>query len=284
MLLTRKRWPFFAVGLLLLLAACSQPNNYPDSNQPFFEGSYAESIPQFSGSIKVVSWNTNYGEQLDRIIAALTEEESLQDADVLLLQEMDDVSVDLLAQTLKYNYVYYPATIHHHHEKNFGNTILSPWPLDDPKKIVLPNSDPDSKQDRIAVRANVLIDDLELSAYSVHLEHFWMLPGRSESQVEVLVRQVGKEAHPVIVGGDFNSWSPGSIDLLDTLFGEIDMQRVSKGAAPTLETSVSIPLTVDHIFASDFFESQAGVWQQNEISDHAAVWAILNFDEANYHE
>jgi endonuclease/exonuclease/phosphatase family metal-dependent hydrolase len=250
MLLTRKRWPFFALGFLLLLSACSQPNNYPDSNQPFFEGSYAKSAPQFSGSIKVVSWNTNYGEQLDRIIAALTEVEALQNADVLLLQEMDEVSVDLLAQALQYNYVYYPATVHDHHEKNFGNAVLSPWPLSDPHKILLPNSDPDSRQDRIAVRANVWIGDRELATYSVHLEHFWILPSRSDSQVDVLVHRVGKEDGAVIVGGDFNSWSPGSIDLLDELFGEIGLRRVSKGAAPTLETSVGIPLTVDHIFGS----------------------------------
>lgn len=276
-----KRWITLGLGLLLLLAACSQPKNYPDSNKPYFQGSYAENIPQFSGSIKVVSWNTNYAEQLDQIIAALTGEEALQNADVLLLQEMDEVSVDRVAEALEYNYVYYPAIIHHHHDKNFGNAILSPWPLHDPQKILLPNSDPDSKQDRIAVRADVLIGDHEFAAYSVHLEHLWMLPGRSESQVDVLVYHVAREEHPVIVGGDFNSWSPGSINLLDELFGDIDMRRVTESAGPTLETFGGIPLAVDHIFASDFFESQAGVWQQPEISDHAAVWAILSFDEAN---
>jgi len=280
MKLARRKRIFLILILLLVVTACNQPRNYLEPDKPYFEGSYSENKTEFSGSIKVISWNLNYAEQLEQIIETLSEEKSLQDADLLLFQEMDEVSVDLLAQKLKYNYVYYPATIHHHHDKNFGNAVLSPWPLADPEKIALPNSDPDSKQDRIAVRATVLIDDHELAAYSVHLEHFWMLPSRSDSQVEVLTTEVSKDTHPIIVGGDFNSWSPGSINVLDDLFGEIGLWRVSKGAAPTLETSVGIPLTVDHIFASNFFSSKAGVWQQSEISDHSAVWVILSFDEA----
>ena len=282
--LDKKRWIILGWVLLLVLTGCRQPRNYSKPNEPFFEGSYSENNQEFSGSIKVVSWNTNYAEKLDQIIKALTEEETLKDADVLLLQEMDDASVDLLARTLKYNYVYYPATIHHHHNKNFGNAVLSPWPLDDPNKIVLPNSDPDSKQDRNAVRANILIDEFEIAAYSVHLEHFWMLPGRSDSQVEVLVSQVGKERHPIIVGGDFNSWIPGSTELLDQLFGEIGLRRVSSSAEPTLEVVNGVNLVTDHIFASEFFKSQAGVWQDFKVSDHSAVWVIMSLGDVKKHE
>ena len=56
-------------------------------------------------------------------------------------------------------------------------------------------------------------------------------------------------------------------------------ERLTNMAKAPAETFGGIPLAVDHIFASDFFESQAGVWQQPEISDHAAVWAILSFDD-----
>ena len=278
MQLDKKRWIFVGWVLLLVLTGCSQTRNYSKPNEPFFEGSYSQNKKEFTGSIKVVNWNTNYAEQLDQIIEALTEEETLKDADVLLLQELDEVSLDLLAQRLKYNYVYYPATIHHHHDKNFGNAVLSPWPLDNPKKIILPNSDPDSKQDRIAVRADVLMDDFNLVAYSVHLDHFWMLPSRSDSQVEVLAKEVAKDTHPIIIGGDFNTWIPGSIELLDQLFGEIGIGRVSLGAGPTLEVIDGVNLATDHIFASDFFASSTGVWEDFEVSDHSAVWAILSLE------
>lgn len=275
----KKGWFCIILLLLLLLAACSQANNYADTDVFLFEGSYAENAPQFSGSIKVVSWNTNYGQRLDQIITAFTETDALINADVILLQEMDETNVDLLAQALKYNYVYYPATIHPQNDRNFGNAILAPWPLSGPQRILLPNPYPDFKQDRIAVKADVLIDDVQLTAYSVHLEHLWMLPGLNDSQVEVLVDQVSRESSAVVVGGDFNSWSPGSITTLDELFGEIGLRRVSKGVGPTLETVGGALLTVDHIFASKYSASQAGAWHQTEISDHTAVWAILSMEE-----
>ena len=270
----------YAISAIIFgLTACSSPNNFPDTKERLFTGNYATGNFQFSGSIKVVSWNCNFGEQLDQIISVLLENEALKNADVLLLQELNEANVDLLALALRYNYVYYPATIHPHNGKNFGNAILSPWPLSGPEKILLPNTQPDYKQDRIAVRSKVLIAGSELAAYSVHLEHLWMLFGRDDSQVDVLVRQVGKEDGLVIVGGDFNSWSPGSIDTLDKQFKEIGLRRVSKGADPTLIATGGVPLTVDHIFASDMFISQAGVWNDFEISDHAAVWALLGFQE-----
>ena len=263
---------------IFLLSACQSSKNFSDSKQYLFQGIYSTSNPELSHYIKVVSWNTNFGDKTDEIIKSLTEIDELENADFILLQELNEVNVDVLAQALKYNYVYFPATIHHQNNKYFGNAILSPWPLSEPQRILLPNNLPDYKQDRIAVRAKALVEDFNIIIYSVHLGHFWMLPGRGDSQVDVLVDQVGSEAGAVVVGGDFNSWTPRSIAVMDKLFGEINLHRVSKGAGPTKVIAGVVPLTLDHIFARKLLTSETGVWQQNEISDHAAVWALLSIE------
>jgi len=134
------------------------------------------------------------------------------------------------------------------------------------------------KHNRIAVRALVNLGDHQVVAYSTHMDMVWMLPGLSESQVEFLVRQIDEEDSAVIVGGDFNSWTQGSIDSLDGLFGKIGLRRVSNEAGPTYETFAGVQLTLDHIFASELFTSKAGAWRQTNASDHFPVWALLTIE------
>ena len=272
------------VMLLLIVATRTPVENYIDPTGPKYTGSYAEEPQPFNGNLKVVSWNLNFATRVDQAIDELRTVDQLRDADILLLQEMDEDGAEAVAQTLHYNYIYYPASIHRRHNRQFGNAILSKWPLSEPQKIVLSDHFRGLKHNRIAVRALVNLGDQQVVAYSAHLDMVWMLPGQNNSQLDVLVRQVGKENADAVVGGDFNSWSSSSIVMLEERFGEIGMCRVSKETGTTLETYGGLKLTTDHIFTSEFFTSEAGVWHNTEISDHAAVWAILRFEEAKSNE
>jgi len=266
-------------ALVVIIATQTPAENYLDSDGPLYAGSYAEETSPFTGSLKVVSWNLNFASRVDQAINELRSVDELRDADIILLQEMDEDSIEQVAQSLRYNYIYYPAAIHRRHNRQFGNAILSKWSLSEPQKKILSDHFRGLKHNRIAVSAQVNLGDQQVVAYSAHLDMVWMLPGQRNSQLDVLVSEVGQEAGTVVVGGDFNSWSSGSIDMLDDRFGEIDMRRITKGVGPTLETYGGFQLIVDHIFGRDFFTSEAGVWHNTEISDHAAVWAILKFEE-----
>lgn len=268
-------------ALVVIIATRTPAENYLDSDGPIYTGSYAEEAPPFTGSLKVVSWNLNFATRVDQAINEFQTVDELRDADIILLQEMDENSIEKIAQSLHYNYIYYPAAIHRRHNRQFGNAILSKWPLSEPQKIILSDNFRGLKHNRIAARALVNLGDQQVVAYSAHLDMVWMLPGQSDTQVDVLVRQIGGEENPVIIGGDFNSWSSKSIEILDERFGEIGLIRVSKGTGPTIETYGGLKLTLDHIFTNDFLESQAGIWQQPKVSDHSAVWAILRIEEAN---
>lgn len=267
-------------ALVVIIATRTPAENYLDADGPIYTGSYAAETPPFSGRLKVVSWNLNFATRVERAIEEFQSVDELQDADIILLQEMDEHSIEKVAQALHYNYIYYPAAIHRRHNRQFGNSILSKWPLNEPTKIILSDNFGGLKHNRIAARALIDLGDQQVVAYSAHLDMVWMLPGQNKTQVDTLVEQVAMEDVPAIVGGDFNSWSSGSIATLEAYFENIGLVRVSKGTGPTIETYGGLKLTLDHVFASEIFESQAGVWQQPEVSDHSALWVILEFEEA----
>ena len=266
--------------LLIIVALKSPAENFIDPEGPRYEGFYAVEPQPFTGNLKVVSWNLNFATRVDQAIHELRNTKVLHDADIILLQEMDEVGVEKLAKDLGYNYIYSPAAIHRRHNRQFGNAILSKWPLGDPQKIILSDQFGGLKHNRIAVKAQVDLGEVQIALYSVHLDMVWMLPGQNNTQLDVLISHVGKEDDTKVVGGDFNSWSPGSIAMLDKYFGEIGLLRVSQNSGTTLKTFGGLQLTTDHIFASHVSSHEAGTWQNSDISDHAAVWTILRFEEA----
>jgi endonuclease/exonuclease/phosphatase family metal-dependent hydrolase len=272
------------IAILVIVALKTPAENYIDPAGPIYIGSYATEQNSFKGRLKVISWNLNFARQIDEAIHALQNADELRDADIILLQEMDETGIEKIAQSLGYNYVYYPAAIHRRHNRLFGNAILSKWPLSDPKKIILSSSFGGLKHNRIAVRTQIDIDAIRMAAYSVHLDMIWMLPGQNNTQLDVLVSEVGKENGAAVVGGDFNSWSSGSIKMLDERFGAIGLLRVSQGTGNTLETFGGLKLATDHIFASDGKAHEAGAWHNYDISDHAAVWTIIEFEEVELNE
>jgi endonuclease/exonuclease/phosphatase family metal-dependent hydrolase len=248
--------------------------NYPDPDGPTFTGSYAGDPGPFDGNLKVITWNVHFGNEVEKAIETLETVEALRDPDVLLLQEMNVDAVEIIAQQLGYNYVYYPSTIHPRYKKEFGNAILSKWPIKDPQKIVLPNLWFSWFQSRNAARAGVLVGDQEITVYSVHLDTIWMLPSWSTDQAEYLIEDVARQDQFTIVGGDFNSWSPGSIKALEDGFGAAGLLRLSEGTGHTFVAS-SVKLTLDHIFSSPPADYESGVYRESEASDHFPVWADL---------
>ena len=101
--------------LLVTMISCSMSQNYNDPHGPVYEGEYAGEAPSFDDRLTVVTWNVRHGEQVKAVIKTLQEADVLRDADILLLQEMDEVGVKRIARALSYNYVFYPAIFKTHH-------------------------------------------------------------------------------------------------------------------------------------------------------------------------
>lgn len=250
---------------------------YDDPLGPKHEGHFAAATPAADRQLKVVTYNINFGLAVPQAIAAFETIDSLQDFDILLLQEMDEYGSEKMAQVLGCDYVYYPATVARH-GRNFGNAVLSRWPLVESKKLVLPGRHPINGVLRIATRATVRVGELTLAAYSVHTETYTVPVAHRRGQVDAIVADIGSGENPVIVGGDFNTVSRRSIARIREQFARYGLVRVSAGLGPTVSRLGTTPSAADHVFARGVGQRiAAGKAVHARASDHFPVWVQLAY-------
>ena len=261
-----------------LLAACDPIQNFENPNEPLFAADYAKRQPEFDGEIKTLTWNIKFGQEVETAIAELTEVEELQEADIILLQEMDEQGVDEIARALQYNYVYFPASIHTRHDKNFGNAILSPWPLARDHKILLPHADPYTGTRRIAVSADVTVGDDVHRVYSVHAATMTVGLGARLDQARTIALDARSTTRPTIIAGDFNTADPASKDQTIELLGEFGFAWASPAALDS-GSGYNTRFTLDYIFARDVGLGDSGTFAGDSGSDHQPVWADLGLPQ-----
>lgn len=254
-----------------------QMTNFEDPAGPVYIGSYAPEPPPFDGGVFVVSFNLQYGENVAGAIQEFQTLDPLPEADIVFLQEMDEEGARTMAEALRANYVYLPASIHTYHDKAFGNAVLSRWPLRDYHKLILPRRHPFSRQMRIAAGATLDIGGREVMAYSVHTEIYTTTPAHRRQQAEAIATAARRDAPYVIVGGDFNTVHRGNISDLDKRFGAAGMTRISKDAGATVD-KFGLHISADHLFARGFRVAASGTVAEARSSDHRPVWVDLQFE------
>jgi endonuclease/exonuclease/phosphatase family metal-dependent hydrolase len=254
--------------------------NFVDASGPRYVGEHAPADPPFRGQLKVVSWNIRFGEAIDVAIEELRSVAVLQDADVLLLQEMDEKGVARIATALGYNYVYYPASIHNKVDRPFGNAVLSKWPMGETVKIVLPHASPHRNQRRIAVGATLKVDTVDVVAYSVHTE-IPLLPNPwRDEQWDHLAEEITLAGDAcIVVGGDFNTFTARSVQTLEERMDKLGLAPVDEEPAPS--TSLArLGFRPDHFFVRGLAPLETGVWAETKASDHFPIWTVLDTCES----
>lgn len=256
------------VLLTIVLCGCGTVQSYLDPEEPSYVGTHGIA-PAGGAPLRVVTFNIKHGVRIPGAIEAFRSHSELKKADVLLLQEMDGPGVESIARALELNYVYFPISVHPLNGRDFGNAILSPWPLDQPRKVFLPHSDGPNGQRRAVVSACVSIDGLLVKIYSVHLgAPVRTQRGERRDQVEALLADAGDSAEPVIIGGDFNTYNLGR------MFEAKGFTWVTKSVGRTVAF-----WSFDHIFARGLSPTNphaAGVARDVKgVSDHRPVWATL---------
>ncbi len=198
---------------VLAAAACNTGRNYTDPVAPRYAGGRA-SPPAASSSVdtlKVVTFNVMYGQDVDGALAVLTEEPALAGADVVLLQEMEERGTREIAEALGMAWVYYPATFRYGSDQDFGNAVLSRWPIVSDAKIILPYRAIFGRTQRTATVATIDVRGTPVRVYSVHLA---TIVNASLQQRAEQMRAVFRDAssHPyVILGGDLNNHRLGHL-------------------------------------------------------------------------
>jgi len=276
------QFAILAVALAFAAAACAITKNYLDPSAPKYVGDHTPRLEATrrlrpDGPFRVVTFNISYGSHLDRALEVLRKNEPLRDFDALALQEMDAPGVERIARELGLRYVYFPAGVHPDKKRDFGCAILSPWPLENPVKLVLPHEALGTGLRRAATVATVVREDQRFRFYSVHLSGALAISAASRrEQVDIMIADARASAEPVIIAGDFNSYGIGRE------FAKAGFTWITSDVGPTLR-NVFFKFRYDHIFARGLSEvpvpALAGVVQDNRrASDHRPVWADNEFD------
>ena len=262
---------FVAVGALAL-ASCAPTVNLLHPTSPRFEGAFASSPAAQTDTaatrIRVVTFNIKLADQIDAAIDVLGSD-SLRDADIISLQEMDETGTERIARALHLNYIYYPGSIHPTRQRYFGPAILSRWPIEKSWKLILPYEAPIRRQRRNATAAVVNVGGTRIWVYAVHLETQLRASDHArEDQAAAILADAEKASGPVVIAGDFNSWWIGNY---------FEQQGF---AWPTKKVGKTITIfSWDHIFVRGLTvpaTAPAGkVRRVRGASDHRPVWASL---------
>lgn len=263
------RWKSLAIFAALLATGCQLQRNYTTADGPRYLGVAPPHVvaPRLSDTLRIVSFNIEYALQIDSALAVIRSESDLRGADVILLQEMDAVATRYLARTLGMWFVYYPATLHLRHHRDFGNAILSRWPIIDDAKILLPHHARLVGTARTATAATIRVGNEDIRVYSTHLGTYANI---SLAQRREQLQAILEDANPyprVVLGGDMNDPSVG------------ELARAMGYLWPTEKGPRTAAIgRLDHIFLKGLFTADSAgtgtVLDVRHSSDHRPVWAL----------
>ena len=233
--------------------------------------------------MRVVTWNIEHGLAIDAAIDALTTNPNLANADLVLLQEMDDEGPAQIAEALGLSHQYRAGCTHTGTGRSFGNAILARGTVGDPTVIQLPHLARVLGQRRIAVQAPVTLDlddgPVDITAWSVHAEVSTLPHRRQVAQYREVADSVVGSAGPAVVAGDFNTASGRSVrGLVDNMM-RAGLERANALSGRTF-TRFGRGFELDHIFVKGLAVVDAGVVNDHAASDHDPVWAVLSPGEA----
>ncbi len=269
--------------LLLVFNGCAHDTLFTQSDIRLYSGSIDELKPVESDSLVCVSYNIAFSEKLDQALIDLTDQAMPRQIDILLLQEMDAEGTAFLAQHLGMNYCYFPSFIHPYHGHLFGNAVLSPWPLKEPRHMVLPHAKPMSGNFRTALAVEVQLAAGAVEVVSAHMATIVVGLEKRIEQVVVMRDSLVSPSGPAIVGGDLNTGT----NWEGTLFRRVMRQsgfretRLPEGrtASGGILDIIGYHFKLDHIYYRDLKFASSGVGRSALASDHFPVWGVFKWKE-----
>jgi len=255
----------------LALASCGRAILYPDPQGPRFEQS-APARHDPEPALRIVTFNIQYARRIDEAIGLLREDPRLRDADVLFLQEMDGPGTRRIAEALGMSFLYFPAVVHPKVDHDFGNAIVSRWPIRDGRKVILPHLARFSGSQRVAVTGTVDVGGEPVRLYSLHVALPYTVGGKGQrDQLRAVLDDAAGWTGRIIIAGDFNSHGLGRI-----------LARTGYAWPSQHVGSTSGRFDVDQVFLRGFRlaapESIGAVRENRGASDHRPVWAVLATD------
>ncbi len=238
-----------------------------------------------AGSMKIVSYNIRWrgGDDLRKLIELLRADPEIGGAAVIGLQEVDRDkkrtknvnTARAIAEALGMHYAW-AAPPSKEGEEETGVALLSPHPLADVVRIVLPHEGPGGRR-RAAVGATVRIGGVQVRAYSVHAETRMPLAKKIEHWQAVLadLRRYDAIPHAVIVG-DFNTIKDKDIRAARRLFTGDGFTTPFPDDRATFKVFL-FDFKLDWVWLRGFDHGDFGIDKQVGLSDHWPLWAQARF-------
>jgi len=270
-----------AIVLATLSLACGAATNYLDPTGPMYEARHAAPVPEApaEGRLRVVTFNIAYAIHVDRAIAVLQTPGPLERPDLLALQEMDAPGAEKIARALGLNSIYAPGGVHPSSGRDFGCALLSPWPLVEPRKVLLPHGARGTGLRRAAMGATLLRAGRRIRVYSVHLPApLGVSGGARRDQVAALLADAADSPDPVVIAGDLNSHGLGD------QFVKGGYAWLTRDVGATASEVGVLKLAYDHVFTKGLGAAPGGhtvgvVQDNKKASDHRPVWAQIDLGE-----
>jgi endonuclease/exonuclease/phosphatase family metal-dependent hydrolase len=281
-----------AYVLALLFAFCLSPFAFADSPDLLETGSgvRVEAPAPFPSEIKVVSYNIRWrsGEDLRAIINLLRNDPEIGRASIIGLQEADrnkkrsgyTNTARLMADELGMHYAWAAPPLAEkssEREEETGVAILSPYPMKDVVRLVLPHPGPGGRR-RAAIGATIRIGQKLIRVYSAHAETRISTEKRGE-QLEAMLRDLKNypQAVSAVVLGDFNTIDGQSVEDTTELFTDAGFETPFPNSLKTWKTFV-LELKLDWIWLRDLRPSDYGVDRKVGFSDHFPLWVKINLN------
>jgi endonuclease/exonuclease/phosphatase family metal-dependent hydrolase len=258
-----------SLALVLTLAVgCATARNYEDPARPLYKGGTA-TVPPPEPTLRVVTFNLKWGRYVDRAAELFSRPGPLHDADLIVLEEMDRPGTERLARELGLSWVYVPSAVHPVPDHDFGVALLSPWPLENPRKLLLPHLSRFRKMRRSATVATLRSPIGPVRVYGVHLESFSGASGKvRREQTQAVLADAAAWKGAVVVAGDFNG--RGGARVMSGAGFEWATEPVKNTAGP---------FDFDHILARGLcpaaIPAAGRADDATDASDHDPVWAVF---------
>jgi endonuclease/exonuclease/phosphatase family metal-dependent hydrolase len=277
----RGRW----LALALVAAAslgCASATSYLDPGSPVYRyarQTQAAPAPAASAPLRVVSFNIEYGIEIERALEVLSGTPQLRHPDLLSLQEMDAPGVERIARALEMNALYFPSGVHPKHHRDFGCALLSPWPLVEARKLVLPHGARGSGLRRSVTIATLVRGAERVRVYGVHLPSPLAISGGSRlEELRVLAADAARSPDPVVIAGDFNSHD--KVEELERQGFDWLTRRLGDTTRFDLLGIPIAHMSYDHVLVKGLRlaegEGTLGIVRDNHgASDHLPIWAVL---------
>jgi endonuclease/exonuclease/phosphatase family metal-dependent hydrolase len=249
--------------------------------------------PVASDQIRIVSYNIRWrsGEELQQIVHWLRESYLSNQPTIIGLQEVDRAKkrsgninhAKAIADALGMYYAWTapsPPAKARDQEEETGVELLSPYPLTDIARIVLPNAGPGGRS-RVALGATIKIGKTAIRVYSVHSETRLPMLQKVE-QLRAVIEDLARfpKTEPAVVVGDFNSWELPAIDGIRKLFTDAGFTTPLPDDETTFLRKTSffdLRLKLDWIWVRGLTPRSYGIDRSLTVSDHFPLWTVLKF-------